>query len=47
MPVYCEASVAALDRIYVNGGRRGYIVSLDSRDLLRVLRPTLVSAASG
>jgi Cys-tRNA(Pro) deacylase len=29
MPVYIETSILELDRIYINGGRRGYLVSLD------------------
>ncbi len=45
MPVYCQASIADLPRIYVNGGRRGYIISLATQDLLTLLRPTLVDAA--
>ncbi|MCG6860383.1 MAG: Cys-tRNA(Pro) deacylase [Chromatiaceae bacterium] len=45
MPVYCEASVAALPRIYVNGGRRGYIVSMETSELIRVLKPRMVKAA--
>jgi Cys-tRNA(Pro) deacylase len=45
MPVYCERSVAALPRLYINGGKRGYIVSLAGDHLLRVLAPTLVDAA--
>jgi len=28
MPVYCEASISELDRIYINGGKRGFIVSM-------------------
>ncbi|MBY4945922.1 Cys-tRNA(Pro) deacylase [Cupriavidus respiraculi] len=28
MPVYVEASVLALERIYINGGRRGFLVSI-------------------
>jgi Cys-tRNA(Pro) deacylase len=28
MPVYVEASMLALDKIYINGGRRGYLVSI-------------------
>lgn len=28
MPVYVEASVLALPHIYINGGRRGYLVGL-------------------
>ncbi len=45
LPVYMERSIAALDRIYINGGRRGFLVSLSSGDLIRVLSPTLVDAA--
>ena len=45
MPVYCEASIAELPRIYINGGKRGYIISLDTSDALRLLQPTLVHAA--
>ncbi len=45
MPVYMERSIAALPRIYVNGGRRGYLVGLDPAELVRVLRPELVDAA--
>jgi Cys-tRNA(Pro) deacylase len=29
MPVYVEASVLALPRIWINGGRRGYLVGID------------------
>ena len=45
MPVYLERSIADLDRIYINGGRRGFLVSLAPTDLIRVLSPTLVDAA--
>ena len=45
MPVYLERSVADLDRIYINGGARGFLVSLAPSDLIRVLSPTLVDAA--
>lgn len=46
MPVYCEAGIAALPQIYINGGKRGYILSLTTADALRVLSPTLVAMAS-
>lgn len=46
MPVYCEETVAALPRIYINGGKRGYIISLRTEDALRVLAPRLVNAAA-
>lgn len=45
MPIYLERSVTALPRIYINGGRRGYLVGMDPAELLRVLSPTLVEVA--
>jgi Cys-tRNA(Pro) deacylase len=45
MPIYLESSIAELPRIFVNGGRRGMLVELDPRELVRVLRPELVSVA--
>lgn len=45
MPVYLERSIADLDRIYINGGARGFLVSLAPTELVRVLSPTLVDAA--
>lgn len=42
MPVYLEKTVLDLPRIYVNGGRRGFLVGIDPVDLVRVLAPTLV-----
>jgi Cys-tRNA(Pro) deacylase len=45
MALYCEAGIAELPRIYINGGKRGYIISLDTRDALRLLQPTLASVA--
>lgn len=46
MPIYLERSVAALPVIYVNGGARGFLVELAAADLLRVLSPLLVDAAT-
>lgn len=45
MPVYCEAGIAELPHLYINGGHRGYIISLATADLLRVLQPQLVEMA--
>ena len=42
MPVYMEETILALPRIYINGGRRGFLVGLDPRDLARVLKPIMV-----
>jgi prolyl-tRNA editing enzyme YbaK/EbsC (Cys-tRNA(Pro) deacylase) len=32
-----------MPRIYINGGKRGFIIDLRTADLLRVLDPRLVS----
>jgi len=45
MPVYLERSVLALDRIYINGGRRGYLLGMHPAELERVLSPVLVDVA--
>jgi Cys-tRNA(Pro) deacylase len=42
MPVYMETSISSLERIYINGGKRGYLVSMPPAELVRVLQPTLV-----
>ena len=42
MPVYLEKSVLGLGRIYINGGRRGYLLGMDPKELVRVLSPILV-----
>lgn len=46
MPVYMQASIAELPRIYVNGGRRGYLVGVAPADTIRVLKPVLVDIAA-
>ncbi|TIC83456.1 Cys-tRNA(Pro) deacylase [Crenobacter intestini] len=45
MPVYLQASVAELPRIWINGGKRGFLVGLAPSELIRVLKPILVDAA--
>ena len=42
MPVYIEKSIMELPMIYINGGKRGYLVGIDPRELLRVLNPRIV-----
>ena len=44
LPVYLERTIADLDRIYINGGRRGFLIAMAPADLVRVLSPTLVDA---
>jgi Cys-tRNA(Pro) deacylase len=45
MPIYMERSIADLERLYINGGRRGFLISMSPVDLVRVLSPLMVDAA--
>ena len=45
MPVFLERTIADLDRIYINGGRRGFLVALSPADLVSTLSPVLVDCA--
>ena len=45
MPVYVEASILELPRIYINGGRRGFLVSLAPQVLLDLLNAKPVQCA--
>ncbi len=45
LPVYCEKSILDLERVYINGGKRGFLVSLKPSELSRVLSPVLVEVA--
>jgi Cys-tRNA(Pro) deacylase len=45
MPICAEATLFDLDRIYLNGGSRGFLVGLEPKDLERVLKLTRVSVA--
>ena len=38
MPVYVEKTVLDLQKIYINGGRRGYLVGIDPSEIVRVLQ---------
>ena len=44
MPVYMQRTIGDLPYLYVNGGKRGYLVGMTPADLVRVLRPTPVDA---
>lgn len=45
MPVYVEETILALPRIVLNGGRRGYLVGIDPKELVRLLGAKPVSCA--
>lgn len=42
MPVYMERSILALPRLYINGGRRGYLLGMDPALVEKLLSPVLV-----
>lgn len=45
MPVYIEASILELGTIYINGGRRGYLVALDPRVAAQLVQAKPVHCA--
>jgi Cys-tRNA(Pro) deacylase len=45
MPVFVERTVLDLPRIYINGGRRGYLIGIDPTMLTRLLGATAVNCA--
>jgi len=42
LPVYVEETILDLSLIYINGGKRGFLLAMPPGDLARVLRPTPV-----
>ncbi|MFA7292274.1 MAG: Cys-tRNA(Pro) deacylase [Rhodocyclaceae bacterium] len=45
MPICIEKTILDLPLIYINGGRRGFLVGVHPHDIVRVLQPKLVEAA--
>ncbi len=45
MPVYVEASILALEKIYLNGGRRGYLIGIAPQLLVDLLSAKPVNCA--
>lgn len=45
MPIYIEKTILDLPLIYINGGRRGFLVGVHPHDLMRALSPTVVEVA--
>jgi len=42
LPVFMERSILELPKIYINGGRRGFLVGIAPAEIIRTLAPTLV-----
>ena len=45
MPIYAEATIAHLEQLHVNGGKRGFLVRMTGAELVRVLSPVLVEVS--
>jgi Cys-tRNA(Pro) deacylase len=45
MPVYLEKEILSLPKIYINGGRRGYLIGLDPQILTATLNAVAVECA--
>jgi Cys-tRNA(Pro) deacylase len=46
MPVYLQRTIGDLPYLYVNGGKRGYLVGMKPGDLVRVLKPVAVDVTA-
>lgn len=46
LPIYMPESILELPKIYINGGKRGFLVEIDPKELRRVLEPQLVELAA-
>ncbi len=42
MPIYMEETILQLPKIYINGGKRGFLVGMDPQQAKKILNPTLV-----
>ena len=45
MPIYVEQTILELPRIYINGGKRGFLVGLDPKELAKALTSAAVRVA--
>jgi len=46
LPVYMEEAILDLPQIYINGGKRGFLVGVSPQDAERVLKPVLAHVAT-
>jgi len=45
MKIYMEKTIADIEMIYLNGGKRGFLVSLKTADLVKAIKPVMVNVA--
>lgn len=42
MPVFMQKTILDLERVFINGGKRGFLINLRSADIVKVLNPQIV-----
>lgn len=45
IPIYAETTIQKLERLYINGGARGYLVAMTAAELTRLVAPTWVEVS--
>lgn len=45
MPVFIEETILGLPRIFINGGRRGFLINIDPQVCIKLLNARLVNCA--
>lgn len=45
IPIYMERTILDLPLVYINGGRRGFLVGVTPHEIVRILKPEFVSTA--
>jgi len=45
MPVYIQETILELEKIYINGGKRGFLIEIHPQDVATVLQAQAVSVA--
>ncbi|MBF0558903.1 MAG: Cys-tRNA(Pro) deacylase [Nitrospirae bacterium] len=46
MPIYMEETILNLRKVYINGGRRGYMIGMDPYDIVKILHPVNVKVGA-
>jgi prolyl-tRNA editing enzyme YbaK/EbsC (Cys-tRNA(Pro) deacylase) len=45
LPVYAKSTVFSLEEIYINGGKRGFLVGIDPQDLYKTFSVKKINVA--
>ena len=45
MPVFVESSILTLEKVFINGGKRGFLIEIDPRDLHKAFKMIEVNVA--